>query len=195
MIVIPKYIGAIDLTSDEARLVEQITLNFVTDREGHQAYLRNEKLIPQLMAELKKRNAIPQHRLDYFLNPKFRSGLPLKGSHRSLFDRTRPATDLEVYQNPSFLKYLRYFLFGAQFDHPEVIERFRSAVTSKMLPINGSDALELAKTGKDLANQYRLEPHSAGEEFFKLCLDCGIHRLHAIPVRDIVRKMKLRKTH
>lgn len=144
------------------------------------------------MAQLKGRNAIPQHRLDYFENPEFRRGLRLKGSHRSLFDRSQPATDIEVYQNPGFLKYLRYFLFGAQLP-PEVIKQFKAAVMSKMPPINGSDALELAQTAKDLVNQYRWEPGEAGEEFFKLCLDCGIHRMHSTAVRDIVRKMKLRK--
>jgi hypothetical protein len=38
-----------------------------------------------------------------------------------------------------------------------------------------------------------MEPHEASEEFFKVCLDCGVHQMHAAAVRDIVRKMKLRK--
>jgi hypothetical protein len=183
------YIGAIELAADEKALLDRITLDLVTDTDGYEAYSLNAKLIPQLMDLLQKRDAIPRHRLEYFDDPQFRSGR-IKGSHRNLFERNGTA-DVEIYQHPHFLKYLRYFLFGA--DLPaEALDRFKSLVI-RHSPVSGGDVQDLTKLAKDIVNERRMEPHEASEEFFKLCLDCGVHRMHAAAVRDIVRKMKLRK--
>jgi hypothetical protein len=183
------YVGAIVLTAEEEAILDRITLDLVTDTDGYEAYSLNAKLIPQLMDLLQKRNAIPKQRLDYFDDPQFRSGR-IKGSHRNLFERNS-TVGIEIYQHPHFLKYLRYFLFGADL-LPDVLDRFKSHV-NRHLPISGGDVQDLSKLAKDLVNEHRMEPHEASEEFFKVCLDCGVHQMHAAAVRDIVRKMKLRK--
>jgi predicted nucleic acid-binding protein len=141
-------------------------------RSVYEAYSLNAKLVPQLMDLLQKRNAIPKQRLDYFDDPQFRSDR-IKGSHRNLFERNS-TVGIEIYQHPHFLKYLRYFLFGADL-LPNVLDRFKSLV-NRHSPISGGDVQDLSKLAKDLVNEHRMEPHEASGEFFKVCLDCGCIR-------------------
>ncbi|HWV55072.1 hypothetical protein [Pseudorhodoplanes sp.] len=119
------YVGAIDLTAREEAILDRITLDLVTDTDGFEVYSLKAKLIPLLMDLLQKRNAIPKQRLDYFDDPQFRSGR-IKGAHRNLFERNG-TVGVEIYQHPHFLKYLRYFLFGADLP-PDVLDRFKSLV-------------------------------------------------------------------
>lgn len=181
------YTGAIDLRPEERALLLRIELGpEVGDSDEHAA---NADAVPKLMALLRKREAIPAHRLAYFDDPAYRSGR-LKGSYRSLFERNR-TTGVEIFQHYSFRVHLRYFLFGA--DLPaDVISQVRAFVECHE-PISSDDVQDLWELAKSLSNQYRLEPHDNAEEFFKLCLDCGVHLMHAAHVRDVVAKMKLRK--
>jgi hypothetical protein len=138
---------------------------------------------------LEARGAIPKCRIDYFNDPEFRTGVP-KGSHRNLFERNN-TRGREIYEHYSFLKYLRYFVLGANLPEP-VIQEFRAEV-ERRAPISPGDALDLSMLAKDMMDEHRLAPHEKAEEFFKLCLDCGVYHGHAQRVKDAVAKMRLRK--
>jgi hypothetical protein len=181
------YVGAIALNAEEKALFDKITLN--PDLNDEAASEANTDGVPKLMDLLESRCAIPQHRLDYFNDPQFRSG-KVRGSHRNLFERNG-TTGKEIYEHDNFLKHLRYFLLGA--DLPEtVIHEFRAEV-QRRAPISSGDVQDLSELAKALMNKHRLEPYEKAEEFFKLCLDCGVHRMHAEWVKNVVGKMRLRK--
>lgn len=182
-----QYVGAIELTPEERVLLDRITLHLDTD--AYEAYSANAKAIPPLMDSLLRRGGIPKHRLEYFDNPKYRSGR-LKGSHRNLFERNGTA-GRQILEHPHFLPYLRYFLFGADLPS-DALDEFKTKV-GKLPPITSDFVQDLWKFAKELANKFRLEPHDAAEEFFKLCLDCGVPLMHAQHIREVVRKMRLRK--
>lgn len=181
------HIGKIDLTEAEHLLVDRITFDPPTF--DHEASARNAVLIPKLMDMLISRKAIPKHREQYFLDPEYNTGRT-KGSHKDMFVRNR-TTGREIFEHYSFLKFLKYILYGA--DLPDgAVQEFCSFV-KRYEPIGSDDASDLLRLAKELANKYSIEPSEASEEFFKLALDCGVALMWAKYLKEWVGKMKLRK--
>lgn len=179
------YIGAIELSIEEIALLREITLD--VDPRDQNAMESNQSVVPKLMNLLLSRGAIPSHRLAYFNEPEYRSGR-LKGSHRSLFEKNGTA-GAEIYEHYSFLKYLRYFVLGADLPEPAIRE-FRGQV-ERLEPITSDDVQDLWEIAKAIVKKHQLQPHDKAEEFFKLCLDCGVFLTHANHVKDAVSKMRL----
>src|SRR5260370_25677021 len=73
-----------------------------------------------LMASLIKRNAIPNHRVQYFTNPDYHFG-STKGAYKDVFERNG-TKGREIFEHPHFLKFLRYFLFGASLPEDAIRE-------------------------------------------------------------------------
>lgn len=107
-----------------------------------------------------------------------------------MFERNGNRGD-EIMQHPHFLKYLRYFLFGA--DLPaDMVAAFSERVKS-LSPISSGDQEELWELAREQLNARRLEPSIVADEYFKLCLDCGVHVMHAKHIREVIKQMRLRK--
>jgi hypothetical protein len=111
----------------------------------------------------------------------------IRTSHKGLFERNNCAGD-EIYTHPHFLKYLRYFLFGAELP-PNVVAEFEAEVGEPRW-VSLSDAIPLGKAAREITKRHGLTPHSAAEEFFKLCLDLGLSVNVADTVSRAVRKLK-----
>jgi hypothetical protein len=180
-------IGKIHLTKTEEKLLNRLVLD-------HAGYVRlereetiaNGELAATLIQSLLAHKSIPECRLRYFADPDYNVGSS-KSSKRDLFLRNAH-TDEEMYRHPHFLKYLRYFVFGADLpDHLKeaFLARFKESDgdTRQLIQLARGQFRELAKARLPQAYEYP-------EAFYQLALDCGCEQWHARDVRDAVKRIK-----
>ena len=91
-------------------------------------------------------------------------------------------------RSASFLKYVRYFVCGA--DLPAPIRTEFGEKAKRFGQVGPSDALELGNFARTATRRYGLAPHDVYDEFFKLALDCGIWVSHAKVIAERVRKLR-----
>ena len=161
----------IDLDPAEQRLLAAIDFGLESDRlpDPHAVYLSNQAPLLALLKSLTDRQAIPSTRIKYWTDPDYFLGRT-KSSHRGIFERNGNRGD-EIYTHPHFLKFLRYFLFGAKLP-AEVIASFEEKVGNPEW-VTSSDIVPISHHARALMRKYGL-PHDAPEEFFKLALDMGL---------------------
>src|SRR2546430_16392200 len=119
------HVGAIELTEPENEILKSVSFDY--EPHDDEAYLANVKAVPQLMDLLIKRKAIPKVRIQYFTDPAYHFGR-MKGSHESIL-RSNDRSGDPLFENHSFWKYLKYFLYGADLPAP-VVEEFSARVRS-----------------------------------------------------------------
>ena len=179
----------IQLTSEETALVDAIDLR-VSHRnhdEAHAAYLANKLPILALLKSLSERGAIPEDRLNYWNDPDYVSDRRFKSSRKGFFERNG-CVGKEIYTQPHFVPYLRYFLFGA--DLPDtVIAKFEKKVGNPNW-ITSGDIIPIGKFARDLARRHNLDRTSAPIEFFKLCLDMELGLDMAASVMRSVKRLR-----
>lgn len=175
-------VGTISLTADEQVLVDQIEFDALSLRD-HAHWLKNADLVSRLTKCLLERGGIPSQRLGWFTNPDLNFGR-LKGSRESNFRRNTPDRE-EMIRHPHFLKFLRYFIFGADLPH-DLREEFAKRVAD-CYHVNGSDALELGDWARGEVRKRRMDGPRSAEEFHKLALDCGIHAMWVGTIYDRVK--------
>jgi hypothetical protein len=172
-----------DLTAPEKELLATITL----DQRvliGYEHETRNGNAVCALMKSLRARHAIPLPRIKYFIDPSYH--LAGRGkSRKQVFERNGCMGD-DIFRHPHFLEYLQYFLYGAELPEP-VIQEFRD-IARFMREITPTSITLLSKPARNMARAYSLDPHEAGDEFYKLGLDCGLKPAYADDVRRAVRK-------
>lgn len=173
----------IDLTPAEQALLDTIELR--DSHFNHAVYLANKEPVLALLRSLIEREAIPDERLNYWLDPDYNVGVST--SRKGVFDRNRRVGE-EIYTHPHFLRYLRYFLFGA--DLPElVVQRFEEQVGNPEWVTSG-DVIPIANCARTLTRQFNLDRTRAPEEFFKLSLDVGLDLDTALQVRRTVMRLR-----
>jgi hypothetical protein len=168
----------IDLTEAERALLAQI--DFDTERVTFEDQKRNGEAAARFLKSLLARNAIPQQRLKYFLDPAFRSSRQ-KGRRWNLIDADNNILD-ETARHPNFLPYLYYFVHGPRLPR-RARERFHTEVKRRGR-VSSSDAVALAEVARAEARSLGLQAHTASEEYLKLALDCEIPSHHALSIRD-----------
>jgi hypothetical protein len=174
---------AIQLTDKESVLASRIDFN--PEKQNYESWKPIADAMAELMASLLERGAIPLARRKFFTEP-FIGGHGR--SHMQVFEGNGTRGD-DIFRHPNFVKYLRYFLHGA--DLPKtVIEAFQRKVIGCGEPFTGSDALEVADFARQITRSHGLDTHTAPEEFYKLALDCGLDPGDARSVRDTVMKMR-----
>lgn len=173
---------AIELTEEESSLLSDIELD--QSKLDHEQYKRQGPLVLQLLKSLVGRRAIPEVRLRYWSEPDYQIGR-LKASHKGLFERNGRRGD-EVYTHPHFLKYLRYFLFGAHLP-AGVIAEFEGVVGDPER-VSSSDVTDIAKGTRRIVRKHGLQGED--EEFYRLALDVGLHQWFAKAVRDAVKQVR-----
>jgi predicted dehydrogenase len=174
---------AIDLEPAESAILAGIELD--PRRIRYENAQTNGSAVVKLMRLLVKRGAIPEVRAKYWHNPEYHHGR-VKASHKGLFERNGNQGE-EIYEHPHFLKYLRYFLCGA--DLPaDVIAALKAKVGNPDW-LSSSDIVPLAKFARTLARQSWLD-HSTSEEFYKLALDLGLPLYTAGAIRKAVAQIR-----
>ncbi len=176
----------IPLTPGEIELVEAIKFDPHDTLGNIQAFHTNGDLVVQLTESLLKRNAIPDQRLKYFSDPEYHVGG--RGSSRQeLFLRNTGDFD-KMLRHSHFLKYLRYFIHGADLPLPIITDYARTVENCGS--ITSGDIATLTATARQLASTHRLEPKSGAEEFYKLCLDLNLGPNDATSIRSSVLKIR-----
>ncbi len=175
-------VGKIELTDSERELAEKI----VFDRDKYYSLeckdvILNGELSFILMQSLREREAIPIPRWKYFIDPTYNVS-NRKRSKMEIFRQTE-GSEQKMYCHGAFaMKYLRYFIFGANL--PDVVKDEFLAHSQEFL-ISSEDLLKLART------QVRREGLKGRfEEFYQLALDCGRPQWEAASVREAVMKIK-----
>jgi len=177
---------SIELTPEELSLAEAMEFDPLTFRGDHQSFQKNADLAHRLMTALLERGGIPEHRVRFFTDPDYYPGGRGK-SRKEGFERNGTSGD-ELLRHPNFLRYIRYFLHGADLP-PTVLSVFAKAV-EKCGPISSGDIAPLGSTARQLARIHRLEPKAAADEFYKLSLDLGISAMYAGSIRSSVQQLK-----
>jgi hypothetical protein len=180
--VLPLADLAIELTEREKSLVSQIDFDPVPTSHNADSWQPIADAIVALMHSLLERDAIPPARWSFFTNPNCFVGGNGR-SHRKTFENNGRRGD-DIYRDVNFVRYLRYFLYGAKLEKP-VTDAFQQKATTGI-----TASYELADFARKLTREHQLEPHRAAEEFYKLALDCGLDTHDARSVRDRVKKTR-----
>ncbi len=140
------------------------------------------------MESLLTRKAIPECRLRYFADPAYNISNP-KASHCELFLRNS-GTQEEMYRHPHFLKYLRYFVFGA--DLPDSI---KDAFLARYKGCDGDrePLVQLARSQfRELARRRGPQDYELPDAFYQLALDSGCNQWTAASIRNAVKAVKVK---
>ncbi|MES2181939.1 MAG: hypothetical protein V4493_07550 [Pseudomonadota bacterium] len=176
----------IQLTPEEIELVDAIKFDPQDTLGNIQAYHANGDLVVQFVESLLKRNAIPDQRLKYFSDPEYHVG-GRGNSRQVLFLRNAGSHD-KMIRHGHFLKYLRYFIHGADLPLPIITAYAREVENCN--PITSGDIETLTAAARQLARTHQLEPKSVAEEFYKLCLDLNLSPSDATYIRSSVLKIR-----
>ena len=181
----------IELTEEEQRLVDQI--DFQTF--DHETYLASKEPILALLSSLRARDAIPEPRWKYWIDPEYSIGGYKNTSNKETFERNGNVGD-DVYTHPHFRShYLPYLLFGA--DLPDdIIEAFETDFRSIGVDVRhftSGDYDPVWKAARKQARRairvYDMNKKKVAKEFFKLCLDMGFDVYDAFTVRRAVMQV------
>jgi hypothetical protein len=174
----------IALTDEECALYSSIRF----DWRSYDELSSSIDPMKELAERLLERGAVPNIRLSYFNDPDFNPGGRGK-SRAQMFERNGTSGG-EILASPSFLKYLEYFVCGP--DLPVLaIERFKSEADGSGY-LTGGDINDLTPFARSCVRTYGLDSHRAGDEFFKLSIECGAMPWAAESVRSSVRAVKPR---
>lgn len=176
----------IELTAPEKEMLASLSFDPLSFKGDHAAFLRNADLAHQLTTLLIKRRGIPEHRVRYFTDCEYNPGGRGKSRQDSF---VKHGNDHDgMLRHPHFLKFLRYFIHGA--DLPNVIIRQYSDAVKGCGMVTSSDVPELGAKARNMARVNRLEGSSAGDEFFKLSLDLGLSAGQSARIRESVKQLR-----
>ncbi|WP_131224911.1 hypothetical protein [Achromobacter marplatensis] len=172
----------IPLSGEEQALFAEIRFNW----QSHEELRGSLAPMQQLASSILSRNGVPKVRLAYFCEPEFNPTGRGK-SRQDIFEKNGTSGG-EILKHPHFLKHLEYFICGPELPNAAK-EMFRSKAGSSRL--TGSDIVDLGPLARACVRQYRLDPHRASEEFFKLAVEWGAMPGFADNLRKSVRSIKL----
>lgn len=172
----------IPLSAEEQALFAEIRFNWQSHEELRSSLAPMQRLASSILS----RNGVPKVRLAYFSDPEFNPTGRGK-SRQDIFENNGTSGE-EILKHPHFLKYLEYFICGPELPNIAT-ETFKSKAGSSHL--TGSDIVDLGPYTRSCVRQYRLDPHHASEEFFKLAVECGAMPGFADNLRKSVRAIKL----
>lgn len=159
----------LELTGQEMEMVKLLEPFTITLDEPYELRDRKLKLSARLMQSLLDRNVIPKNRIKYFTLPEY--NLPsLRKSRQQLFEHNGKSGS-RIFEDPAFLKYLQYFIYGAEL--PWELKVDLQAAKSNAYYEN-----EFVEEAYTIVKRYQqsiaLEDEVLAEEVFKYTLDIGI---------------------
>ena len=148
----------VELDEAEKKLLGKIEIDaHAIKGPGH--YAENGKNVVALMELLRKRKAIPKHRLQWFTDPECNIGGHGK-SYLEAFERNMQGGDVRMHGG--FLKHLHYFIYGP--DLPEAVMKAFATAVEECGQVTSGDVIPLAKKAKALARDRGLDSKQAAEE-------------------------------
>lgn len=171
----------IELTEAETELLNKIELD--TSKLVAGQFEKQAPFMLELYKSLEDRGAIPEIRFKYWNDPDYRNG-HAQLSHKGMFEQ-KGSQGEEIYTNPGFLEYLRYFLFGAQLREDAVAE-FKVMIGDPVW--SQRDRKLIATSTSKIVRKYDLS--LCEEEFYRLALDMGLGKDAASLVRKTVKQLQ-----
>jgi hypothetical protein len=178
----------IELTEQEQALFSQInfverTLANTSPRDVNSVFSASAELYHLLV----ERDAIPEVRIRYFVDPECNIGGRGK-SRKDIFQQNGTSGEA-ILRHPHFTDYLRYFALGPHLPR-HTISAFRQILIDD-LGTTGMLLDQLCKFTRAetrvLAAPSRYDIH---EDFFKLALECGLDLFFASSVRKAAQSAK-----
>ena len=173
----------VSLNPGEQKLLGQITFGL---GHGNDEVLKKSCETASVLATLLlQREAIPEIRVRFFIDPEFNIGA--KKSRLQVFE-SDGITDHAVFSNLRFLEYLHYFIYGPKLSE-QVINEF-SNIAYPYEYISGGEIKDLRELVISLVYEYKLNPRDVACEFFKLALECGMDVYFAQSIKNTVSAIK-----
>lgn len=179
----------IELTAPEREMLASLSFEPLSFKGDHAAFLRNANLAHQLTTSLVERKGIPVHRVRYFIDCEYNPGGRGKSRQDSFIKNGNDHDGM--LRHPHFLKFLRYFIHGA--DLPAVIIGQYTDAVKQCGMVTSGDVPELGAKARNMARMHRLEGSAAAEEFFKLSLDLGLSAGQSARIRESVKQLRPRR--
>lgn len=156
---------SVELTDEEANLNEQIPSS--PDRTVPWGPIADA--MESLFKSLIERDAIPAVRLRVFDDPKHAEK---RGkSPKQVFESNGTCGD-HICRHPHFIEYLRYFINGA--DLPNAVIKGFCKILNNDQGTSGMILDQLHRYVRSCVREYRLDPHTAGTEFYRLAVELEI---------------------
>lgn len=155
----------IHLNDFEIQLFDSIAFPPEHESLGGDAAANNAELARILTVSLVERDAIPPHRLRVFDDPAY--GFHDQGSARDVLQRSG-ATGDAVFEDPAFLKYLRYFICG-----PELPDKVARVFRRELVERGGGGHRRLAAKVAELSQTLGASDVQR-EKFFMQALELGL---------------------
>ena len=171
----------IELTEAERALLNQI--DFSGQRDDRERVMRSCTASAQLMRRLIERQAIPRRRGRVFFEAEW-------GYHRKSWEQLfveRGELGEDIFEHPSFLQYLRFFIHGSDLPHT-VIDAMREQVGEPKYFALG-DSLAAGNLARNLARDHGLNTSHA-DDFMHLCADLGLTFDCADAIRRAVKMVR-----
>lgn len=176
---------SIELTETEKALFDQIELDPLALHDHVRAH-QNGESVAELMKMLVDREAIPEHRVRWFVDAEYNVGG--RGiSRKERFERNGTQGP-EIIRHPHFLDYLRYFMQGPNLP-PAVLQSFAEKIDD-CGQVTSSDIVPICKHARQLARVHLSNPRAAADEFFKLALEHGLGPSRATMIRKDVMTIR-----
>jgi hypothetical protein len=179
-------VGPIELTPAEQKLWDAIYFDPVTPGFDHDRLRASIEPAFQLTKSLLKREAVPDVRLRYVTDPE----LNVRGHGKSrieVFERNGTRGD-DIFRDPNFHKYLRYFVVGPELPSSTIAAFTELAKRCGMITSGDCDAF--CNLARSEARRCGLSKRQAAEELFKLSLEVGLDDGMSRIVRDSVMRTK-----
>lgn len=178
--------GPIKLTPAEQKLWEAIYFDSPTAGFDYDRVRASMEPALLLTKSLLKRDAIPEVRLRYVSDPE----LNVRGHGKSrieVFERNGMRGD-DIFRDPNFHKYLRYFVVGPELPSSTIAAFTQLAERCGMITSGDCDAF--CRLARSEARRCGLSKRQAAEELFKLSLEVGLGDDMSRIVRDSVMRTK-----
>lgn len=180
-------IDKIELTETEETLLKALKTFTINPSEEYKKRLLKLENCFLLTKSLIARDAVPHHRIDYFVKAEYRLSDTRK-SRLQVFESNNTSGEA-IFRHPHFLKYLKYFIYGA--DLPQAIITQIKAIKAETF--YDSDFVEQALPNIKSyfnANYDKASRNAFSEEIFKLSLDLGVEFSDSVQLRNKVMKFK-----
>lgn len=172
-------LGTIELTDEETALLGEINFNWRSHDDLRRSCDRAGELMPMLL----RRDAIPENRIRYFDDPEYNGG---KKSRMEIF-AGNGTSGTEIFSHGHFLKYLRYFVHGA--DLPDQIKREMALAVGDPGYFTSGDLEPIRRMARKLARSTGLGAACA-DAFFQLMSDIGLSSGYAESIRKTVKSVR-----
>lgn len=174
----------IELTTKEMEMVQLLEPFTISLDEPYEQRERKLKVSAQLMHSLLDRQVIPKVRLKYFTQAEY--NLPSARKSRQQVFEHNGRSGSRIFEDPAFLKYLKYFICGAELP-------WELKVDLQAAKSNSYYESEFLDEACVLVKRYRAagscDDKTLAEEVFKHALDIGLELPVSMRLWERVRKL------